>query len=231
MRVEYSNFPFEFHLLVRICEDAHSTSGNFTLTYSAMTNVQKYSWSAAGRGGSFLLVLVAYGLAGAIELPVDKRVQNIGGYCTWASLDTLARVNGIEQLQGVMEHRRKQKCCQPDPGYDEEIETELKARGVRYELRRQWSYETDLLEQYAESYGVAVSLMNGNPWSIGAHTIVVTRFTAEVVEFYDSSRPLDQNKQPKIWQCGREWFDQWWLGCSVVVLPGTADSEMMVSSG
>jgi hypothetical protein len=154
------------------------------------------------------------------ELPVSARVQNIGGYCTWASLDTLARANGIEQLRGVMEQRREQNSCQPDPGYDETIEAELQARGVRYEMRKQWSFETDLLEQFAEKHGVAVSLIHGNPWSIGCHTIVVTRFTDDVVEFYDSSRPVDTDQKPKIWRCGREWFNQWWLGCSVVVFPG-----------
>jgi hypothetical protein len=159
-----------------------------------------------------------------LELPVAARVRNIGGYCTWASLDTLARANGIEQLRGVMEQRREQNSYQPDPGYDETIEAELQARGVRYEMRRQWSFETDLLSQYAEKHGVAVSLIHGNPWSIGCHTIVVTKFTEEVVEFYDSSRPVDTDQQPKIWRCGREWFNTWWLGCSVVVLP--EDSSM-----
>jgi hypothetical protein len=130
-----------------------------------------------------------------------------------------------------MEQRRQLKACEPDPGYDEAIEAELESRGVRYELRRQWTYETDLLERYAERYGVAVSLMHGNPCSNGAHTIVVTRFTDEIVEFYDSSRPLDQHKRPKIWQCGREWFGQWWLGSSVVVLPDSAESDMMLRSG
>jgi hypothetical protein len=189
--------------------------------------------AAARRRSVFVFVLICVPMLSiaAVELPVEKRVRNIGGYCTWASLDTLARVNDIEELAGVMEYRRQQKACQPDPGYDDEIEAELQSRGVRYELRRQWSYETDLLERYAEAYGVAVSLVRGNPWSLGAHTIVVTRFTDEIVEFYDSSRPVDQNQRPKIWQCGRQWFDQWWLGSSVVVLPESADSEMIVTSG
>jgi hypothetical protein len=179
--------------------------------------------AAACRLARYLLIsltVMATALpARGLELPVSARVQNIGGYCTWASLDTLARANGIEQLRGVMEQRREQNSCQPDPGYDETIEAELQARGVRYEMRKQWSFETDLLEQYAEKHGVAVSLIHGNPWSIGCHTIVVTKFTDESVEFYDSSRPVDTDQKPKIWRCGREWFNQWWLGCSVVVFP------------
>jgi hypothetical protein len=161
-----------------------------------------------------------------LDLPVSARVENVGGYCTWASLDTLARANGVEQLRGVMEHRRQQNSCQPDPGYDDTIEAELQSRGVRYEMRKQWSFETDLLEQFAGKHGVAVSLVDGNPWSIGCHTIVVTKFTEEIVEFYDSSRPVDTNKKPKIWRCAREWFNTWWLGSSLVVLP---DEAMMTS--
>jgi hypothetical protein len=164
--------------------------------------------------------------AAAKDLPVAARVNNVGSYCTWASLDTLARANGIPQLCGVMEERRKQNESQPDPGYDEKIEEELKSRGVRYELRAQWSFDRELLEKYAERYGVAVSLMSGNPWSIGCHTIVVTHYDEVWVEFYDSSKPVDAQKQPKIWRCGRAWFDQWWLGSSVVVFPGGGARDM-----
>jgi hypothetical protein len=49
----------------------------------------------------------------------------------------------------------------------------------------------------------------------------VTRFDEEVVEFYDSSKPVGPDKRPKIWRCGRAWFDRWWIGSSVVVFPGS----------
>jgi hypothetical protein len=184
---------------------------------------------AAGRKSPLARVLFLVGFcfplaAAALELPVESRVKNVGSYCTWASLDTLARANGVEQLRGVMEERRRQHQSLPDPGYDETIEAELKTRGVKYELRPQWSFDRDLLECYAATHGVAVSLMSGNPWSIGCHTIVVTRYDEDWVEFYDSSKPIDANQRPKIWRCGRDWFDQWWLGSSVVVFPG-GDSE------
>jgi hypothetical protein len=155
----------------------------------------------------------------AIDIPIAARVRNIGGYCTWASLDTLARANGIGPLRGIMEARRARQRTVADPGYDHVIEAELKARGVRYQLRKQFSFNRDLLEQYANSHGVAVSLKSGNPWSIGCHTIVVTRYDDTLVQFYDSSKPLDTSQQPKVWCCGRGWFDTWWLGSSVVIFP------------
>ena len=170
--------------------------------------------------GTFLFSQALTAGALSLELPVDARVKNVDGYCTWACLDTLARANGIVPLRGVFKDRRERSQDAPaDPGYDDEIEWELTCRGVRFEMRPQWSYERDLLEQYAQCYGVAVSLMAGNPWSVGCHTIVVTRYDEEWVEFYDSSKPLDKDKRPKIWRCGRGWFDQWWLGSSVVVFP------------
>ena len=128
-----------------------------------------------------------------------------------------------------MEARRERQRTVSDPGYDHVIEAELKARGVRYELRRQFSYDRDLLEQYADSHGVAVSLKSGNPWSIGCHTIVVTRYSDTEVEFYDSSKPVDDSQQPKVWRCGRTWFDTWWLGSSVVILP-EADTQSQVAT-
>ena len=175
------------------------------------------------------LVSLSGSWAAAVELPVEARVANVGGYCTWACLDTLARANGVAPLCGVMGDRRQKKAAEEnpeiDPGYDEQIEAELQARGVRYELRPQWSFERDLLEQYAACYGVAVSLMSGNPWSIGCHTIVVTRYDEDWVEFYDSSKPVDKDKRPKIGAVGRAWFDEWWLGSSVVVFPEGAEGR------
>ena len=177
-----------------------------------------------------LSLLLSSAPASAIDIPVEARVRNIGGYCTWASLDTLARANGIEQLQGIMEARRATKRTIADPGYDNVIEAELQARGVRYQLRRQLSFERDLLEQYANSHGVAVSLKAGNPWSIGCHTIVVTWYDETTVEFYDSSKPVDSSQQPKVWSCGRGWFDAWWLGSSVVILPEDGSEQQVAAA-
>lgn len=179
-------------------------------------------WQAA-----VIFLLVCSAPVRAIDLPLAARIRNIGGYCTWASLDTLAHANGISRLRGILQARRASRRTVSDPGYDYAIEAELKARGVRYEIRPQFSYNRELLEQYADTHGVAVSLKSGNPWSIGCHTIVVTRYDETTVEFYDSSKPVDAAQQPKIWSCGRTWFDSWWLGSSVVILPdGDAEAQV-----
>lgn len=154
--------------------------------------------------------------AQAVEIPEEARVRNKGGYCAWASLDTMARVNRIPRLVGILEQRRAKLRTAMDAGYDWLIEAELKDRGVRYELRKFGSRDTSLLEQHAESHGVMVSLLAGNSYSRMCHAIVVTKYDAEHVEFYDSDNPVRDGK-PKTWKCGRSWFDRWWTGASVVV--------------
>jgi hypothetical protein len=153
---------------------------------------------------------------GAVELPVECRVHNIGPMCAWASLDTLARCHGVAKLVGVMEDRRRNK---PDEkAFDDVIRAELDRRGVDYRFTPQSSFDRQYLEHYTEHYGVAVALKEGNPHSIGCHMIVVTQYGPEWVIFYDSTKH-SLNDRPKLWRCGRPWFDAWWLGNSVVVLP------------
>jgi hypothetical protein len=182
-------------------------------------------WQAA-----VICVLVSSAPISAIDLPLGARIRNIGGYCTWASLDTVAHANGISRLRGVFQARRESRRTTADPGYDYAIEEELKSRGVRYELRRQFSYDRELLEKYAGSYGVVVSLKSGNPWSIGCHTILITSYDETTVEFYDSSKPVDASQQPKIWSCGRDWFDTWWLGSSVVIFPDDDGTDTQLAT-
>jgi hypothetical protein len=69
-----------------------------------------------------------------------------------------------------------------------------------------------VLEKYADSHGVVVSLKHGNPHSLGCHAIVLTSYNKSTVCFYDSNKPNHT------YQCGRTWFDQWWLGDSLVLL-------------
>jgi len=162
------------------------------------------------------LVVLAAGEAQAADIPEDARVRNIGGYCAWASLDTMARVNNVPSLIGILQERRRKIGTAMDGGYDWKIEQELKARGVRYELRPFGSYKRDLLERHADAEGVMVSLLAGNPYSRMCHAVVVTEYGDETVGFFDSDNPMRDGK-PKTWRCGRPWFDRWWTGASVTV--------------
>jgi hypothetical protein len=108
-----------------------------------------------------LLILALLATPALAELPEAARVPNIGGYCSWASLDSLARANDVQPLVGILGDRRA--SGKPvDPGYDSEIIAELKARGVRYEFRPHGSYDREVLYRHAETSGVMVAIMAGN---------------------------------------------------------------------
>jgi hypothetical protein len=149
-----------------------------------------------------------------LEIPQEARIKNPGAYCSWACLEVLARTHDIDKLQGILADRMKRKGGHPDPGYDEVMKDELDRRGVEYEIRNQWSFDTYLLDNYASTLGVAVSLKQGNPYCVGCHHIVVIHCDKMTVQFYDSNTP-----EKKFWTCSREWFNVWWLGNSLVVFP------------
>jgi len=165
----------------------------------------------------FTALLIFAGAACAIELDEDHRIPNIDGMCAWSSLETLGRANGVKSLHGLRDYRRLHRPT--ELAYDHVIRAELDSRGVHYEFRPQGSYDRTLLEKYSRHFGVAAALKPNNPWCGGPHEIVVTDFGPEWVEFYDSSRPLQDGK-PKIWRCGRSWFEAYWWGQSIVVFPG-----------
>ncbi len=182
-----------------------------------MANVQKKIL------GISLFLLILCNISFGIEIDSKDRVYNSGGYCTWASLETLANANNINNLKGILVERKKDtNNAVLDGGHDWLIKKELDEHKVKYEMRNQWSFDRTLLEKYVDSHGVAVALKQGNPHSIGCHMIVITKYDANAnggkVEFYDSSKPINSKREPKIWVCGRDFFDYWWLGSSVVIL-------------
>lgn len=181
----------------------------------------------------------------AFDIPVEKRVHNQGNYCTWASIETLGRTHGVEELTGLMQSRRAQKTrrvwapmqgqwttvAASDPGYNFAVRRQLDELGVRYLLDDDYAFNRDTLWCYANTHGCVVTLKAGNPHSLGCHSIVVVHYDADIVRFYDSSKPFDDASQrfksgkPKIWQCNRAWFDQWWAGNAIVILGDEAEGE------
>ncbi len=166
--------------------------------------------------------LLLTSIVNAIEVPIECRVINNGPYCGWCSLETLGRYHGIQRLNGLATEKQaihkftgNLHIC-----YDKDISAELTTRHVRFAMRDQWSMETDLLEKYATTHGVALGLKQGNPWCGGAHMIVITKFDKEnnKAEFYDPSKYLNGGK-PIIWKCGADWLLQWWYGSTVVIFP------------
>jgi hypothetical protein len=162
---------------------------------------------------AWIAILLA-STANAVELPEAVRIPNWGGYCTWACLGTLAKRHGWPYpVQNIMrEVWTKNGQLPAYAGYDHRIERELQAAGVLYLMRPQFSYDRTLLEHFAESHGVQFAFAIGTP-GIGCHSCVCVSYGPDVVKYYDPNRPKT------IMQVDRAFFDRWWLGSSVVILP------------
>lgn len=156
-----------------------------------------------------LAVLVMF--ARGFDIPPDAREKNPGSYCTWASIQAVGRTHDIWQLEHIL---REQVREYPNgfPGYEELVTGRMTSLGVNFSYSPQGKHDHTILEKYADSDGVVVSLKRGNPHSKGCHSIVLTSYNDSTVCFYDSNKP-DRN-----YKCGRAWFDQWWLGDSLVIL-------------
>jgi hypothetical protein len=177
----------------------------------------------------FLLLTAS---AGAIDLLPEHRVHNIGNYCGWSSLESLANYHDIEGLKGLLKRVRQwdidEKHQYVSVCYDHVMEEYLTRYKVPHKITKQWSMDRTLLEEYANTHGVAVALQAGNPHSIGCHMIVLTHYDSEPdgkVKFYDSSKPLDKSGKPKTWECGRGWFDRYWLGNACVIFRDKETTE------
>ncbi len=156
-----------------------------------------------------MVALIAVALLG-VEVPDHMRVKNSSGYCMWACLDTAARVNESQGLVGVL--TRRKLWIGYKHAFDDEIEKELIKCNASYLITYQLSNDRSLLEQYTSTHGVIVSFKIGTP-VLGCHAVLVTEYNDKVVRFYDP------NKIEKIWTCSRLWFDAYWLGGSIVILP------------
>lgn len=153
--------------------------------------------------------------ADAVDIPEYARVnKNPGSYCTWTCIDVLSRRHNITPLRGLLRERWLKRNRVPDPGYPTTVLTVLKERDARYDYIPQWSYNRKLLNDHADTLGVIVSLKDGNPYSNGCHSVIVTFYDQHLAQFYDPNRP-DKIRLT----CSREWFDTWWLGDSLVLYP------------
>lgn len=163
--------------------------------------------------------------ARAVDLPISARHHNTSNYCTWSALDTLARTHNISALIGITRQRYDRNGgAFSDPGFDAAVRQELTSRGVKFEMREHGSFDRSLLEQFTASHGVVIGWKVGTP-TMGCHSVVVTQYDDDAgtadspgwVHYYDPSKPLDKDKQPKIWRVQRSFFDQYWMGGSIVV--------------
>lgn len=163
--------------------------------------------------------------AWAVEIPENCRVPNEDpGYCSWCSIETIARCNGINELYDLIQERKdlkvdiyvdkdgKQKEFDAHSGYHFSIRRRLDKSGLSYYYQYPGDYRTDLLKRYANKYGV---VWNRKPLRRGwaGHAMVLTHFDDKKVKFWDPNHP------EFIYTASREWFDYWWDGCMIAIMP------------
>jgi hypothetical protein len=171
-----------------------------------------------------------------LDLPATVRIKNWYGHCTWASLDTLAHYHNVPSLQGIVRQRWEKNHLTQDPGYDSSVLAELQARKVNFKMTYHGNKDDALLREYANTHGVVVCLYPGNNYSIVCHSIIVTRYDAKegdgatnTVCFVCTDNHFKRFKQadgtiitatePRTFTTNREWFDKWWAGGAIVILP------------
>lgn len=159
------------------------------------------------------LVLLSAGLCRA-EVPAQARVSNPGGYCCWACLETLGRMNDIPELHDLLKRRQ----ADPDDyfldlrnfeyvpvpknvGDERSLYKKLKALHIRHEIQHTGNFDRRLLAS-ANKQGVLVV--------IGDHGVVLTRYGDDGVEYYD---PNDSNTHIK----SAVWFHENWTGMVILL--------------
>lgn len=179
---------------------------------------------------ALFLALAVHVTALGVDLPERCRVRNPANYCTWASLESLGRLHGVSPLRGLIALRQQRNGGAFSDGGDmPKVIQQLNELGVRHIAEADGTYNRRLLAERAEKYGVVVTIIAGNGHAnyvatdgrtySGCHSIVLTHFDDSIVEFYDTSKPLDPQGQPKTWRAGRDWFDRYWSGNAIVILP------------
>ena len=161
------------------------------------------------------LLMILCGTSAAIDIPPESRVRNIGPRCTWAAIETLARARTIPRLLGLLDRRTKTTGSQE--GFDTLVEAQLESDAVPFINERHGSFNRDTLDRYANSHGIVLSMKAGTIWVTrtplwGPHSIALTKYSADSVQFYCPNNPS------KLWTAPRSWFDAGWMGNAIVLL-------------
>jgi hypothetical protein len=144
----------------------------------------------------------------AIQLRSSSFVPNEGGYCTWASLDTLGRHHDLHYVKGLLQRRRNWVRTAIDPGYTSAVKAQLDVLNVDYILHDDGAFDRAALTKYTKSHGCVVTLMAGS--GFGCHSVVLCEYDERVTFFDPNSK--------RLWHGTKAWFDTYWSGNMVVLL-------------
>jgi hypothetical protein len=156
-----------------------------------------------------LFLLATACAVGKAEVPTNARVSNPGGYCCWACLETLGRMNDIPELFDLLKDRKsdpddyfldlrnfKYVPIPKNIGDERSLRKKLKSLHIKHEMQHTGDFDRRLLGN-ANQQGVLVTVED--------HGIVLTRYSEDEVEYYD---PNDGKMHIK----SNGWFHEKWTG-------------------
>ncbi len=144
-----------------------------------------------------LLFVLAFSASADVKIPIKHRVSNRpGGYCVWASLETIGYYHKDERLYGLVSHYSR---WQSIGAGSKEVKECLDSLEVPYEIRTNTSI--DWLKEQVDN---KIPIIVGCSWINGNHAIVIVDVTDEWVKYVDSNDIRNDN-----W-VSREWFEWAW---------------------
>jgi hypothetical protein len=176
-----------------------------------------------------ILLILGQVFAAFAEVKISKQDQivNFGpGYCSWCCLETLGRHHEVKRLYKLAENRSKEpekvavdygtyiSSESRNGGGDRAVYNKLKALGVKFEMQWTGNKNTDLIE-YAIKNNLACEIVvnAGGFGTKGYHSIILTEFTDKGIKL------VDPNDPGAVYTASRAWFDYWWTGRVVVIMP------------
>lgn len=165
------------------------------------------------------------------QISIDKkhRVSNLPpGYCSWCSIEMLGRHHGIKPLFDLVKLRQKDsdawvqvngewRVYKKNRGYDFTIRMKLDELGVAYRMSGVGRFDRSLIEYAMKNkLGCAVAAKTG-AFGNTPHAFVLTHYDSKIVKF------IDPNYAEWNYEATRGWFDTWWDGWVLVLLPGVQE--------
>lgn len=151
---------------------------------------------------TFLLIISILLLSNAsskaeVNIPIECRVSNLpGGYCVYASLETIGRLYKIKNLYGLVDWYSQWRSLGAG---SKEVKSCLDALGVKYQI-----YENASFKWLREQVDGGNPIMVGCWWVKEQHAIVIVDVLDTHVKYIDS------NDTSKYHWVNRDWFEWAW---------------------
>jgi ABC-type bacteriocin/lantibiotic exporter with double-glycine peptidase domain len=156
-----------------------------------------------------VLLFVEFSHAQAFQIAPQNMVANPGSYCGYASLETVARHQGITQMAGMTQHRVANGLS--GLTYQSDLVRELQSRNISYEARPRGAYDMGFVTQaVSQNRGVVVTF-GPLPGRYYDHSVVLTGFQNNQVYTYNPDHPGKMTVIP------RETFNARWRGDALTI--------------